>query len=132
MSNRDKMNDFLTNRWSATSAPAAGTTCVAQVSAAGAESRAHLETILFCIDNRGVGAGGAAGRQTVTVNVRLDGITGTVIASIPITSYSSTMQTVGLTNLGIPGERGRGLSVSMNTVIASLVQAVNIAGWHED
>lgn len=132
MSNRDKMNDFLTNRWSATSAPAAGTTCVAEVSPIGAESRPHLETLLYVIDNRGVGAGGAAGRQTVTVNVRLGSITGTVIASIPLTTYSSTVTNVAATNLGIPGERGRGLSVSMNTVIASLVEAVSIAGWHED
>lgn len=132
MSNRDKMNDFLTNRWSATSAPAAGTTCTAQVNPAGAQSRIHLETLLFTIDNRGVGAGGTAGRQTVTVNVRVRSIAGTVIAAIPLTTYSSTVQNVAMTNLGIPGERGIALNVSMNTVIASLVQAVNIAGWYED
>ena len=129
MSNRDKMNDFLTNRWVATSAPAAGTTCVASVAPQGPQSRIHLETLLYTIDNRGVSTGL---KQTVTVNVRVGSIAGTVIAAIPLTVYSSTVQNVGLTNLGIPGERGVGLNVSMNTVIASLVQAVNIAGWRED
>jgi hypothetical protein len=129
MSNRDKMSDFLTNRWSATSTPAAGTTCVASVAPHGAQSRIHLETLLFTIDNRGVSTGL---KQTVTVNVRLGSIAGTVLAAVPLTVYSSVVQNVAMTNLGIPGERGIGLNVSMNTVIASLVQAVNIAGWYED
>jgi hypothetical protein len=129
MSNRDKMNDFLTNRWSATSAPAAGTTCSADVVARGPQARIHLESLLYTIDNRGVSTGL---KQTVTVNVRLGSIAGTVIASVPLTVYSSTVQNVAITNLGLPGERGIGLNVSMNTVIASMVQAVNVAGWYED
>lgn len=129
MSNRDKMNDFLTNRWSATSAPAAGTTCVAEISSREPQKRPHLETLIYTVHNR-MGAGAAA--QTCTVNVRLGSIAGTVVASFDQLTAPSSTANVVMANIGIQGERGVGLSVSMTTVVASVTQKINIAGWWED
>ena len=129
MSNRDKMNDFLTNRWVSTHSPAAAATVSAGVSIAGGQIRPHLETLIYTIHNRGVSTGIAA---TVTVNVRVQSVAGTVVAAIPHFVASSTFASVQMENLGIPGKRGRGLDISMNTVVASLVQNVTAAGWFED
>lgn len=121
---------MMGNRWLSTSAPAAGTTAVASSPVApGANSRPHLETIWASIHNR-VGAG--AINFTVGIEVRHASIAGTLIASLSqLVPFSSTAQ-VSLSSMGIAGKRGSRLSVSMNTVIASVTQTVNAAGWMED
>lgn len=128
MGNRDLMNKMLGERWVKTSAPAAGTTAVATVSAPiEPQARHHLETLIYSIRNF-VGAGGAA----ATVGLQVRAGAGTVLASIDHLIPASTTANVAMSNLGIPGKRGSAMDVYMNTVVASLTQKVNIAGWTEN
>lgn len=130
MANRDLMNDLLSNRWNATHAPAAAATLVCNVAApSAAASRRNLETLVYSIHNR---TGAGAIPATVTVSVRHATPAGTVIASMDHLIGASSVVNVAMTNLMIQGKRGKGLYVTMDTVVASLTQKCNIAGWTED
>ena len=132
MANRaDLLNQcFFGNRWVATHSPASGTTIVVQSPAAtDGTSRPHLETLWYSIRNQ-TGAGSL--QATVTVQVRIASIAGTVIASNEHLLAPSTSANVQLVGMGVPGKRGKSLFIGMNTVVASLTQSVSAAGWVED
>lgn len=118
---------IMGNRWRASSTPAAGTTVSAQSPIpSNYDSRVHLETIWYSINNL------SAAGVTVSVQVKSASQAGTVLASI-----AHYVPTLGSANAALPqyqfvGKRGLGLVVTMDTVVASVVQAINTAGWIED
>jgi hypothetical protein len=118
---------MLGNRWRATSAPAAGSTCVATSPIPGAQSKVHLESIWYSIKNL------AAAGVTYTVQVQVRGASNTVLASVDHLVGVSASANVNISNLGFANPKlGTSLNVFMNTVFASVTQAVNVAGWVED
>jgi hypothetical protein len=125
MADKDPSHYFWKNRWSATSAPAAGTTVVAQSPAITPNSKSHLETILYSIWNSNAA-------QTVQFQVRIASAAGTVIASLDNILAATAVQQVIATACGIPGKRGKQFWTGMNTTVASLTQKVTIAGWTDD
>ena len=130
MANRNLINALLADRWSANSAPAAGATLAASVSAPQEpEARLHLETLIYSIRNM-MGAG--ALNTTITVSVRHATPAGTVIASFDHLTAPSTSTNVSMTRLGFAGKRGKGIHVTMDTVVASVKQSVSMAGWKEE
>ena len=119
---------MLGNRWRATSAPSAGTTCIATAPTPGVNSRVHLETMWYSIKNN-AGAGGVS----FTVQIQVRGASNTVLASVDHLLAGSTSANVNISNFAFANPKlGTGLNVFMNTVLASVTQAVNIAGWIED
>ena len=135
MANRDLINDMLSKRWGDHDAPSAGTaislssnTHLAEA-APSPNARYHLETLIYSIRNMW---GAGALQATVTVSVRHGTAAGTVIAAWNHLVAPSTSANVCMANLGIASKRGIGLRVTMDTVVASLVQTASIAGWTED
>ena len=121
---------MLGNRWNATHAPSAGTTVVANSPALrDAVSRTHLELLWLSITNQ-MGAGALI--TTTTVSVRQASPAGTVIASFDLLTAPSTVSNVSIANMGLMAKRGNQIAVTMSSVIASVNQKVNIAGWIED
>lgn len=113
------------NRWNKTSAPASGTTCVATSPIPGAQSRVHLETLWYSINNLNTG--------NFTVSVQVRGAGNTVLASVQHFLAATSAANVNISNLSFANPKlGTSLNVFMNTVLASVAQAVNIAGWIED
>lgn len=117
---------MLGNRWRATSAPASGTTCVASApTPSDANSRVHLETLWYSIDNLNTG--------NITVQVQVRGALNTVLASVQHFLQGSVAANVNISNLALANpKKGTSLNVFMNTVLASVVQSVNATGWIED
>lgn len=118
---------MLGNRWRATSAPSAGTTCVANIPTAGlqATQRVHLENLFYSIRNGG---------GNVTVQVQVRGANGnTVYATMDHILQATSSIAVSVAGMAFANPKlGVGLNVFMTTVLASVVQAVNISGWIED
>jgi hypothetical protein len=130
MADRDLITKLLGNRWSNTSAPSAGTTVNALVSAPVApQARHHLELLWYSIHNR-TGSGNVP--ATVSVQVRHASQQGTVIAQVDHLVSPSSTANVSISNMGIAGKRGKAICATMSTVVASLTQKVNIAGWTEE
>lgn len=119
---------LLGNRWRATSAPAAGTTCVATApTPTSATQRVHLETLWYSVKNL-AGAG-----VTYTVQVQVRGAANTVLASVDHLVGISQTANVAITNFAFANPKlGTGLNVFMNTVLTSVTQSLNISGWIED
>src|SRR5688572_5604528 len=125
MANRDLLNDMLGKRWTDTDSPNSGTAVSISSNthlgeaAPNPDSRYHLETLIYSINNR---TGAGATPATVTVHVRHATVAGTVIAAIDHLVGASAVVNVSMTNLGIPSKKGKAIRVTMDTVVASLTQ----------
>lgn len=126
------LDDYFRQRWSATSAPAGGTTCVANASIAnvGARQRSVLEAVVFSVKNL------TAAVSTVVMEVREASIAGTVLASVEIITPVGGTTADCYSQWYVPSSRGGtaaygNLSVSFNTVQASVVAKLNTCGWLE-
>ena len=121
---------MLGNRWNATNSPVAGATATVQSPVApDAQSRPHLETLIYQLVNL-FGAGSL--EATVSVNVSIASIAGTVVASFKHLMAPSSSANVGIANLQLAGKRGRPLFVSVPTVGGSVQASLTAAGWIED
>jgi hypothetical protein len=120
---------MLGNRWNATSAPSAGTTCVANSpTPQGARSRVHLESLWTTIKNDSVSTG-----LFFTTQIQVRGASNTVLWSVDQLVQSSTMAQTNQSNLAFANPKlGKSLNVFMNTVIGSVTCSINMAGWIED
>jgi hypothetical protein len=126
-------DDYLRQRWSRTSAPAGGSTCEANTGFANisARQRTILEAIVFSVKNL------TAAASTVVMEVREASITGTVLASVEIvtaagaTTADCYSQWYVPASRGVPGTAYGNLSISFNTVQASVVAKLNTCGWLE-
>ena len=116
---------MLGNRWRATSAPAAAATCVAvSPTPQDARSRVHLENLSYSITNGG---------GNITVGVQVRGAGNTVYSTLNQVLQNTSYHVVSIAGMGFPHpKKGTPLNVFMNTVLASVVQTVNIAGWIDD
>jgi len=126
------LDDYFRQRWSATSAPAGGTTCVANASIAnvGARERSVLEAVVFSVKNL------TAAASTVVMEVREASIAGTVLASVEIVTAAGATSSDCYSQWYVAASRGGvgaygNLSVSFNTVQTSVVQKLNTCGWLE-
>lgn len=128
------LNDYYRQRWNVTSAPSGGTTCVVNTKTAfpliSSRNRNVLEAVIFSVKNL------TAAAATATLEVREASITGTVLASVDIIVAAGATFADCYSQWYIPATRGGTadyghLSVSMNTVQASVVQKINITGWLE-
>lgn len=126
------LDDYFRQRWSATSAPAGGTTCVAAANLVNITNRQRtvLEAVVFSVKNL------TAAVSTVVMEVREASIAGTVLASVEIitpvgaTSNDCYSQWYVQASRGGVGAYGN-LSVSFNTVQTSVVMKLNTCGWLE-
>lgn len=128
------LNDYFKQRWSVTSAPSGGTTCVANTKTAvprlNGASRNILEAIIFSVKNL------TAAACTQTLEVREASITGTLLASVDIICPTAVTTADCYSQWYISAARAGTadyghLSVSFNTVQASVSQKINICGWME-
>lgn len=119
--------DYLYERWSATNAPNAGTTCVANVGVAGmpAYNRNIIESLSFSARNV------TAASVTLTLSVRAATIAGTTLASWDFILAANASIQDCYAQLNIPAPRGQDLFVEFGTPAASVTQKVSIAGWRE-
>lgn len=124
--------DYLFNRWAVTSAPAAGTTCVASVGkGAGStnlslgKGRHILEGVIYSLKNL------TGASVTAVMEVREASIAGTVLASVDIIVAAGVTVQDCFSQWYIPATRGNDLCVSFNTVQASVAQKLNPFGWTE-
>src|SRR3990167_8869540 len=108
--------DFLDNRWSVTSSPAAGATMTASVSVPqSANSRHNIEMFTYNIANF------SAAGHTVTMNIRAGtaaaSATGSVIwAQTHLIATSATAQ-VNIAEMGLQLAKGLGIWIHSNTVL---------------
>ena len=128
------LDDYFYNRWNATSAPSAGATCSASsgrgvgsgnANAMPTLSRNILEAIVFSILNR------TAAATTATLEIREASIGGSVLASVDIITAASATSADCYSQYYQYATRGNDISVSFNTVQASVTQKINISGWTE-
>jgi hypothetical protein len=130
------LDDYYRQRLAPTSAPAGGTTCVANTNSAmqqkiSGRQRCILESVVFSVKNL------TAAASTVTMEVREASITGTVLASVDIITAAGATSTDCYSQWYIAASRNAGngdyghLSVSFNTVQTSVVQKLNVSAWLE-
>ena len=130
------LDDYYRQRLAPTSAPAGGTTCVANTNAAMQQKitgrqRCVLEAIVFSVKNL------TAAVSTVVMEVREASINGTVLASVEIITAVGGTTADCYSQWYIPASRNGGvgdyghLSVSFNTVQTSVVQKLNVSAWLE-
>jgi hypothetical protein len=123
MANRSEglITDSLIHLWNATSAPAAGTTCVANSGAVGT-TKPIITHLGWSIRNA------TAASYTATLSVRDVSAAGTVLASWDVVCAANVGQ---LDNFGlnIIGSKSGALFVDFGTPAASVTQKVSIAGW---
>lgn len=118
------LSDMLEHRWSVTHAPAAGATVVASVSAPQSDkSRHNVEHFSFSIKNM------AAAAHTVTVAVRDASVAGTVRMSWDKVVAAAASAEVIMDSLCLQGAKGKGIHITMDTVLASVKATVNMSGW---
>lgn len=116
---------MLGNRWSTKSLPASGATAVATSPGCGPQSRVHLESIWYSINNLNTG--------NLTVGVQVRGAGATVFAQVNHFLQGSTSANVNMSEYAFPHPKlGTALNVYVNTVLASVTAAVNLTGWVED
>ena len=126
MANRSEglIVDSLIHLWNATSAPAAGTTCVANSGAVDRQKNV-LTQLGWSIRNV------SAAAYTATLNVRDASPAGTVLASwdMIVGTNSAQLDTFGV---NILSSRGVPIYVDFGTPAASVTQKVSIAGWRNN
>lgn len=115
--------DELAHRWAVTSAPAAGATVVASVSAAQAHEKLTLDCLSYTIKNM------SAAAFTVTTSVRDASVAGTVLASWDEIIGVAVTGGKHLEGLGISTAKGNSLFFTQDTVLASVKATVNATGW---
>lgn len=115
------ITDSLIHLWNATSAPAAGTTCVANSGAVG-QTKPVLTQIGWSIRNV------TAAAFTATLSVRDVSAAGTVLASWDVICAVNSAQ-IDTFGVNILGSKGGAIYVDWGTPAASVTQKVSIAGW---
>ena len=121
------LDDYFRQRWNGTSAPAAGTTCVASTGVVniGARERVLIEMLGFSAMNA------TAAGVTMTLSVRSASIAGTVLASWNFVLANGVGIQDCYSQLNINAPRGQDLVVEFGAPVASVTQKVNISGWLE-
>lgn len=117
---------MLGNRWRASNVTT-GASCSASSPGIATEpnSRVHLESIWYSIDNLNTG--------NFTVSVEVRGASNTVLASVQHFLQGTSTANANISNFAFANpKKGTGLKVAMNTALASVAMAINIAGWIED
>jgi hypothetical protein len=120
--------DYMRERWTASSAPTAGTTCVASVgNSATMHSKARniVESLIYSARNV------TAATVTLTASIRAASIAGTVLASWDILLAANASVQDCFAQLNIPAPRGQDLFAEFGTPATSVTQKVSIAGWTE-
>lgn len=121
------LTDYLYERWNAVSAPAAGTTCVANVGATGmpAYNRIMIEMISFSARNV------TAAAVTLTLSARAASIAGTSLGSWDfIVGANASIQDC-YSQVNIAGIRGQDVFLEFGTPQASVTQKISASGWKE-
>ena len=129
MANRSEALDINVNadRWSALSAPAAGATCGAGVSAAGATTKINLVSLSYSILNM------SAAPHTTTLQVRDASIAGTVLWSMDFLVANAAAAQGTLSNIELQnGLRGNGLYMGFSTLLASVKESLSACGWFDN
>lgn len=123
MANRSEglITDSLIHLWNANSAPAAGTTCVAN-SPALDTTKPILTQLGWSIRNA------TAAAFTATLSVRDVSIAGTVLATWDIVTATNGGN-VDTFAVNLAGSKGKSIFVEFGTPAASVTQKVSIAGW---
>lgn len=119
---RELLIDSLIHVWSAANAPAAGTTCVASVSANSSHEKMRLTQLGWSIRNAGAAA------YTATLNVRDASAAGPVLGSWDVVIPTAVSQ-ADTWAVNYVGSKGNPLFVDFGTPAASVTQKVSIAGW---
>lgn len=116
---------MLGNRWRASNVTTGASCAASSPTPQDAVSRVHLETLWYSINNLNTG--------NFTVSVEIRGASNTVIASVQHFLQGTSAANVSISNMAFANpKRGKPLSVAMNTALASVALAVNMAGWIED
>lgn len=116
---------MLGNRWRSSNVTTGASCAASSPTPQDANSRVHLETLWYSIDNLNTG--------NFTVGVEVRGASNTVLASVQHFLQATSTANVNISNMAFANpKRGTSLKVAMNTALASVALAVNIAGWIED
>src|SRR5690348_14485945 len=117
--------ESLHNRWSTTSNPNAGSSCVCSSKAAlSPVSRQNMDAITYSIVNQ------TAAAILNTLSIRNGTATGTVLAQLRIqVPTAQSVQFNGAINL--PGKIGSNFEIDISGANASVLQNVSAQGWEE-
>lgn len=122
------LDDYFRARWTGTSTPAAGTTCVASaaVVAMSNKSRNIIEMLGFSARNA------TAAAVTMTLSIRAASIAGSVLASWDFILANGVGIQDCYSQLNVNAPRGQDIVVEFGTPVASVTQKVSISGWTEN
>lgn len=116
--------DFLGTRWTATHAPAGGTTLAAATPAtASLKYRNVIDALSFGITNK------TAAAATVVATMRDLSVGGTVLMTWNFLIAAAGRNSVDLGGMGVPCQRGKQIFVTQDTVHASIIATANMSGW---
>lgn len=128
--------DYMRERWTLTSNPAAGATCVGSASGSGGAGLPSTNSIAtkerYIIESLIASARNAtAAAVTLTANIRAASIGGSIIASWDVIVAVGGSYQDCFAQLNYPAPRGQDLVVDFGTPVASVTQKVSAAGWVE-
>ena len=126
MANRAQglFGDYLDNRWTYTDSQVNATIAPTMVAAPqSSKEQRHLDYLSIVVLNK------SAAASTVTVSVRDASVAGTVIAQYPLLPAAAGNLHLNPANIHLLATVGKGIFATQDTVVTSVVVAVNAGGW---
>jgi hypothetical protein len=116
----------LSKRWTQTSNPSAGASCIATQALVAGEPTGRINLTTLTATQKNL----TAAAVTSTLNVRVASITGTVLSSMEFVTNTGVVEWRN-NYYDLPGKAGQSMVIEWGTPNASVIQKMTVCGWTE-